>query len=345
MNANPEPVVENLELLASATNLKLGSRRLGAWRWVARRLLLAVVTLLVLSILVFLLTHVLPGDPAKAIIGRFATPQAVAEVDRELGLDRSLVAQYLSWLGGALHGNLGISYASRQPVGGIILGRLENSATLLALVMVIALPLSVWLGVLGARHRDSRYDNTVLLGSVVLSALPEFVIGILLVTLFATSVFKLLPAVDVFTAGENPITNPTGLVLPVATLVLAVVPYLTRLCRGSMLEALDTSYVETARLRGVPERVVLTRHALRNALVPAIQGTGLTLMYLLGNVVVVEYLYGYPGLGSELASAVSIRDLPLIQGLTMTFAVLFVLFNVVADLATVLVTPRLRTEL
>lgn len=320
-------------------------RRFGVWLWVGRRLLLGLVTILVVSVLIFCLTHILPGDPAKAIIGRFATPQAIATINHQLGLDRPLLSQYLSWLGRALHGDLGVSYASHQPVGSIVLNRLENSATLLALVMVIALPLSVWLGVRAAQRRDSVFDHGVLVGSVVLSGLPEFVIGILLVTLFATSVFNVLPAVDVFTAGQNPITNPTGLILPVATLVLAVVPYLARLFRGSMLEALDTSYVETARLRGVPERVVLTRHALRNALVPAIQGTGLTLMYLLGNVVVVEYLFGYPGLGSELASAVSIRDLPLIQGLTMTFAVLFVLFNVGADLITVLVTPRLRTEL
>jgi peptide/nickel transport system permease protein len=153
-----------------------------------------------------------------------------------------------------------------------------------------------------------------------------------------------VPAVNA-SGGDNPLSQPDGMVLPVATLVIAVIPYLTRLMRGSMIEALDSSYVEMARLKGVPERSVSRRHAFRNALVPIIQGTALTLIYLLGNVVIVENLFNYPGLGQLLVRAVSVRDLITVQAAALVFASMFILFNIVADLLTVYASPRLRTEL
>lgn len=332
------------EALETPPIVGLGRRRMGIWLWVLRRVVLGVLTLFIVSVLVFLVTHVLPGDPARSVLGQFAEPKQLALVKRQLGLDASLLSQYSSWISGAIHGDLGTSFATHSAVGPLVLARLENSLTLLALVCLITIPVSISLGVLSARRRDTAFDHGVVGASVALAGLPEFVIGILLVTLLSTTVFHLLPAIDVVTPGENPILHPVGLVLPGLTLVLATVPYLTRLFRGSMIEALQTPYVEMARLKGVPERVVLRRHALRNALVPGIQGIGLMLMYLLGNIVVVEYLFNYPGLGSELASAVSLRDLPLIQGLAMTLATMFIMFNIVADLLTVYATPRLRTE-
>jgi peptide/nickel transport system permease protein len=312
--------------------------------WVLRRLLLGVVTLLVVSVVVFLVTRVLPGDPARAILGNFAEPEQLAAVREQTGLDKPLVSQYLSWLDGVLHGSLGTSFATQTSVGALVGERLANSLTLLFTVAIVAVPLSVVVGVAAARRRDRLFDHAVVGGSIALAGLPEFVIGILLVALFATSVLHVLPAVDLVPPGENPIASPRGMVLPVATLILAVVPYLARLFRAAMIEALDTSYVEMARLKGVPERTVFFRHALRNALVPGIQGTGLALIYLLGNVVVVEYLFNYPGLGSGLASAVSVRDLPVIQASALVFGAMFVLFNILADLLTVYATPRLRTE-
>jgi peptide/nickel transport system permease protein len=298
----------------------------------------------VVSVLVFLVTHVLPGDPARSVLGQFAEPTQLAAVKHSLGLDKSLLSQYLSWVSGSIHADLGTSFTTHAAVTPYVVTRLENSLTLLGVVCFITIPLSISLGVLSARRRDTAFDHAVVGASVGLAGLPEFVIGILLVTVLATTVFHLLPAIDVFPPGQNPILNPKGLVLPALTLVLATVPYLTRLFRGSMIEALEMPYVEMARLKGVPERIVLRRHALRNALVPGIQGTGLMLMYLLGNIVVVEYLFNYPGLGTALASAVSLRDLPLIQGLAMTLATMFIIFNIVADLVTVYATPRLRTE-
>jgi peptide/nickel transport system permease protein len=320
--------------------------RSGRWRlgrWLARRVGLGLVSLVFVSILIFLLTHILPSDPARAILGHFAEPSQLKAVTKQLGLDKPLLTQYFSWMSGVVQGHLGTSFATKGSVTTIILPRLRNSLELLVLVAVIAVPLSILLGMRAAARRDSVFDHTVSLSTIGLTGLPEFVIGILLTLLLAVGVFHLLPAIS--TTAGNPLGSPKAMLLPVATLVVATLPYLTRLVRGSMIEALGSPYVEMARLKGVPERPVVRRHALRNALVPVTQGTGLTLIYLLGNVVVIETLFNYPGLGSVLVSSVSGRDLPMIQAIALVFAAMFILFNIVADLLTIFATPRLRTEL
>jgi len=327
------------------TLLVSASKRGRLVRWLARRLALGLATLVVVSIVIFIVTHVLPSDPARAILGHFAEPVQLQAVTHELGLNKPVVSQYFSWIGNVLQGNFGVSFATKAPVLGLIGPRLENSLTLLGVVALIAIPLSAGLGVLAAVRRDKFLDHAVSIWTIGTAGLPEFVIGILLSLFFATTLLHLVPAIDVTPPGENPLAAPTGMILPVATLVIAVIPYLTRLVRGSMIEVLGSPYVEMARLKGIPERHVVRSHALRNAVVPAIQGTALSMIYLLGNVVVVEYLFNYPGMGQALASAVSTRDLPMIQGLGLVFATMFVLFNIVADLLTVYATPRLRTEL
>jgi peptide/nickel transport system permease protein len=317
-----------------------GHRRLA--RWLARRIALGVLSLVCVSILIFVLTHVLPSDPARAVLGHFAEPVQLKAVDRQLGLDKPLLTQYFSWVGNVVQGHLGTSYATHAAVSAIIKPRLLNSLELLVLVAVITVPLSILLGLLAASRRDSPFDHFASLSTIGLNGLPDFVIGILLTLLLAVGVFHLLPAIS--TTGGNPLGNPKAMILPVATLVVATVPYLTRLVRGSMIEALESPYVEMARLKGVPERRVVRRHALRNALVPVTQGTSLTLIYLLGNIVVIEALFNYPGLGGVLVSSVSVRDLPMVQAIALIFAAMFILFNIAADLLTILATPRLRTE-
>ena len=313
--------------------------------WLGRRIALGLVTLVVVSMVIFAVTHVLPSDPARSILGQFAAPAQLHAVTLELGLNKPVLTQYFSWIGGVLHGNFGISYATKAPVLSLIGPRLENSLTLMAVAALIAVPLSAVLGLMAATKRDRFPDHVISIFTIGTSGIPEFVTGILLTLVFATTLLHLLPAIDVTPPGQNPLTAPTGMILPVATLVIAVIPYLTRLVRGSMIEVLESPYVEMARLKGVPEKQVIRQHALRNALVPAIQGTGLSLIYLVGGVVVVEYLFNYPGMGEALASSVSTRDLPMIQGIGLVFACMFVLFNIVADLLTVYATPRLRTEL
>jgi peptide/nickel transport system permease protein len=313
-------------------------------RWIARRLALGVLSLFFVSILIFIVTHVLPSDPARSILGHFAEKSQLDALNKALGLDRPVLSQYFSWIGGVLHGDLGVSYATRTPIAHTIFQRLENSLILVAIVAVIAVPLSMALGLLAATKRDRLVDHAVTTWTLGTAGLPEFVIGILLSLFFAVGVLHLFPAVNA-SGAENPLAHPDGMVLPVATLVIAVIPYLTRLMRGSMIEALDSSYVEMARLKGVPERSVGRRHAFRNALVPIIQGTALTLIYLLGNVVVVENLFNYPGLGQLFVRAVSVRDLITVQACALVFASMFILFNIIADLLTVYASPRLRTEM
>jgi peptide/nickel transport system permease protein len=312
--------------------------------WIVRRILIGLLTLLVASILIFAATQALPSDPARAILGRDATPQTLVALRQQLGLDKPLVEQYTSWLGGAVHGDFGESLAARRPVSGLIGDRVVNSLVLLALVALIALPLALALGMAMAVRRDRGADRIVLLGSLGLTALPEFVIGMGLIILLATTVFHVFPAVSLLAPGESPLADPSKLVLPVLTLVLAVVPYLYRLVRASTIEALESEYVVMARLKGMPEHSVVLRHVLPNALVPVIQASALVLTYLLGSAVVVESLFQFPGLGSDLTGAISHRDLPVMQAYVLVLAAAVVLFNLMADVLTVLVTPRLRTE-
>jgi peptide/nickel transport system permease protein len=223
--------------------------------------------------------------------------------------------------------------------------RLENSAVLVLLAAVISIPLSILLGVISARRRDGPLDHSMSLVLLALAALPEFVVGIALVLLFATRVFHVLPAVSLIPPDSSPWQNLKELVLPTVTLVLAVSPYVARIMRASMVEVLESDFVEMARLKGMPERHVLWRHAVPNAIAPAIQVIALNLAYLAGGIVVVEFVFAYPGIGSALVDGVANRDLPIVQALAVLIAAVYVGCNVLADIATILVSPRLRTSL
>ena len=209
---------------------------------------------------------------------------------------------------------------------------------------LIAIPLAVLLGSLGAMRRDRPSDHATQGIFLVLTALPEFVIGLGLLILLGTTVFTVLPPVALIPSGGAAFTHPRELALPVITLVLAVVPYLTRLQRAAMIDVLESDFVQMARLKGLPERTVVRRHALRNSLVPVVQGSALTLIYLTGGIVAIEYLFAYPGLGSALTTAVAGRDLPVVQAIVLLLASVYVIVNLVADLLTVLLVPRLRTR-
>ncbi|MFZ4372796.1 MAG: ABC transporter permease [Mycobacterium sp.] len=312
-------------------------------RWIAGRIGVGVVVVLVVSVLVFAATQALPADPAQAILGRNATPARLAALREQLGLNRSVVDQYFSWLLGLSRGDFGMSLAARRPVSDLIGGRLNNSLILMASSALVALPLSVLLGIVTSVRRDSAFDRGLLWVGMVLNSLPDFVIGMLLVVMFATTVLPVLPAVAIFPDGSSPLAQPEVLVLPIATLVLAVLPYLYRLVRASMVDALESDYIQMSRLKGLPPRLVTRRHALPNAMIPGIQGSALVLTALLSGTVVVEYVFRYPGLGTALADAVANRDLPVIQVIVLIYAIGTVLFNIGADILTVLFSPRLRT--
>ncbi len=310
------------------------------------RLGLGLLTLFLVSVVVFAATQALPGDTARAILGREAANEARYEALREqLGLDKPIAQQYVDWLGGVVRGDFGDSLVQDEPVTGLLSRRMVNSAVLVLLAAALSIPLSLILGSLTALRRDSKFDVSVSIGSLSLAALPEFVVGIALILGFATAVFNWLPAVSRVDP-DVPVYQQLELfVLPAVTLTLAVAPYITRILRASMIEVLESEYVMMARLKGMPERVVLWRHALPNALAPALQVTALNLAWLAGGVVVVEYLFGFPGIGQALVDAVANRDMPMVQAICLLIAAVYVLANLTADILTILVSPRLRTGL
>jgi peptide/nickel transport system permease protein len=312
-------------------------------RFLVRRVLLGLLTLLLVSIVVFAATQALPGNAARAILGRTATPARLAALTAQLHLNEPVVSQYLHWLGGVVHGDFGTSAATQQPVTQLLGDRLKNSAFLVLVSALLALPISIFLGVLMAVRRDHPTDHVLSTATLALAALPEFVIGIGLALLFATNVFHFLPAVSLIPPGEHAWNVPKTIVLPTATLVLAVTPYISRIMRGSMVEVMESEYVTMARLKGLPNRVVIWRHAVPNAIVPAIQVSALQLAYMAGGVVVVETVFSFPGIGAELVDAVGNRDVPVVQALTLIIAAVYVIVNLAADVITILVTPRLRT--
>jgi peptide/nickel transport system permease protein len=323
-------------------------RRLGSGGvpgFVVRRILLGLIVLLMVSLVVFAATQALPGDPARAILGRSATPQSLAALRRHLHLDRPVIAQYLSWIGGLLHGNLGMSLQTQGPVTKLLGPRLVNSSVLVAVSAVISIPLSVAIGSWAAFKREKIFDTLSTNSLLALAALPEFVVAVILVILLATTVSKVLPSVSLIPPGSGPWDHPSELVLPTLTLIIAVAPYVARIMRASMIEVLESDYVEMARLKGLPERTVLVRHALPNALGPVFQVIALNLAYLAGGIIVVEYVFQYTGIGTGLQEAVVSHDLPVVQALAMLIAAVYVALNLLADVATIMVTPRLRTKL
>ena len=321
------------------------SVRMPILKFVAKRVLFGLATLFVISLLIFAVTQALPSDPATIMLGREATPEAVAELRKQFGMDQSLVRQYTSWLGGVVTGDLGESFATRMPLTEYITPRVGNSLFLLLCAGVVSIPISLVIGAYAALKRDKRFDNASSFVLLMLAAMPEFVVGTLLIIVLATIVFKVLPAVTYLSPDAPPWSDMKGLVLPVLTLVCSVTPYVARVMRASMVEVLESDYIEMARLKGMPEKTVLWRHALPNAVGPVFQVIALNLAYLAGGVIIVERLFNFPGIGSALAEAVRGRDLPVVQFLALVIAAVYVLTNLLADIGTVLVTPRLRTKL
>lgn len=318
-----------------------------AWAsWLARRLGLAVLTLWLVSLLVFLATAAL-GDPVRAILGRDynSNPGRVAQLEEQLNADAGLVARYLDWLGGLVTGDLGTSLANQQPVWAQISGSVVNTLVLVLLAAAVMIPLAFGVAMISAHFRGRRPDTVIQTVLLALAGVPEFVTGILLVALFSTSVFKIFPAVTIASPGSRPWDDPSGMVLPVATLVLAVTPYVSRIVRATLLEVLDSDYVELARLKGIPEQVVMRKHALLNAIVPGIQVIALQLAWLAGGVVLVETLFSYPGVGRQLVDSVGNHDVPMVQALSMIIAGVYIVVNLVADVLSILLTPRARTAI
>lgn len=309
---------------------------------VVSRVITGLVSVFVISIIVYAATVVLPGDAATAILGQQATPERLAALRTQLHLDQPPITGYLDWVTSALRGDFGKSLTQGLPVWDIVGPRLANSIVLIALTAIISTIAGVLLGMWAAARRDSLIDHSLSVSALVASALPEFVIAVFVVMVFAVTVFAWFPAVSILPEGEHIWNEPVKLVLPVFALVLVVTPYVFRMFRASLIEALNSDYVEVATLKGASTSRLLFGHALPNALAATIQVVGLNLLYLAGGIALVETVFQFPGIGLALVAAITDRDVPMIQFLVVLLAIAYVLLNITTDLAVLLVTPRKR---
>jgi peptide/nickel transport system permease protein len=310
-------------------------------RLVLARVGLGVLTLVIVSAIVFAATELLPGDVAEALLGQSATPEAVAGLRAAMQLDQPAWLRFLHWLGGLAVGDPGVSLVNHLPVARLIGSRLPASLALAAITAAVAVPLALALGISTAIRRGGAYDRIVGVALVGLVSVPEFLVATLAVLLFAVKL-RWLPALSFSSSASGFVANARLFALPVATLSVVVVAQMARMTRAALLAVLDSSYVEMARLKGArPARVVL-RHALPNALGPIVNAAALSLSFLLGGVIIVETIFNYPGLAKLMVDAVQTRDMPLVQACAMLFCAAYLLLVLAADIVAILANPRLR---
>jgi peptide/nickel transport system permease protein len=318
--------------------------------FVLKRLAAGVLTLLVVSVLIFICTSVIPGNAAVITLGKSATASSLQRLEATLGLNRPLYQQYLSWLGGILHGSFGdsaVALAHHQvdpSIASSIKNPLINSFILGGITAILLIPLTLVLGVLTGIKANKAVDHAISLPSLVIAGLPEFVTGSLLIYIFFSEL-NLLPPVSLVPPGQSPLATPNILVLPVLTLLAVAVGSGIRQVRLGMIEVLQTDFVQFARLNGIGERRVLVRYAMRNAIANSIQTIAQNLQYLVGGIIVVEAVFAYPGIGTYLVTAVLARDTNEVLAASIILAALYTVINIGADLLVVFLVPKLRTEL
>lgn len=311
------------------------------YRFIVRRLVLSIPILLLVTIMVFGLIHLIPGDPATVILGQEATPEAKVALRHELGLDRPLVAQYLTWLGNVLRGDLGRSLADRTPVIDQIKLRLPITLELTIGTFVIALLIALPAGIISATRRGSLADYSGTLLALGGLSIPSFWLAIMLILLFAVKL-RWLPASGYVPFSEDPRANLTAMLMPMVATGVRESAALTRMLRSSLLEVLGADYVRTARGKGLGEWLVVIRHALSNALVPVVTSGGLLLAGLLGGLVITETIFAIPGFGRLIVEAIYQRDFVTVQGAILVSALLVVVVNLLVDLLYALIDPRIR---
>jgi peptide/nickel transport system permease protein len=309
---------------------------------IVQRLLLLAVVLLIVSFITFGIVNILPGDVANAILGDLGTPDQVEALRERLGLNLPLLVRYEAWIVDFFRGDFGTSLQTGQQISPIMFARFGNSAILGGLTLLIAVPLSVLLGVIAAVHRGKAVDRIISGFSIVSFSLPEYVIGLLLILVFSIW-FPILPGASLIEPNASPLTRPEALVLPVTVLVLGMLAYLSQFTRAGMIEALQAPYVRTAILKGLPRWTVVLKHALPNVLLPTICEVGMIFGYVLGGIVIVETLFSYAGIGQMTVDAIAFRDIPVVQASVLIIAVAYGVGNLLADVVSILLNPRLRT--
>lgn len=324
------------------------ARRHPLIRFVAGRVLAGIATLFVVSILIFMATNVLPGNVSEVVLGHNATPARVHAMNAELGLNRPLLARYVSWLGGMVHGDFGKSgvalaeQSSSASINGSIGTPLRNSLVLAAITTLLLVPLTLVFGALAGIRAGRKLDHAISGPALVASGLPEFVTATLLIVVFFNWL-DLLPPISNVSPGQSPLSTPNLLVLPVLTLLAVALGSGIRQVRAGMIEVMEQDYFRVAELNGLHGRLLLYRYALRNALAPAVQSIAQNVQYLVGGIIIVESVFTYPGIGTYLVQAVTARDVTVVQAAALILATLYIAINIIADLIVVLLVPKLRT--
>lgn len=310
---------------------------------IAKRLGSALLTLLLVSMVVFTISSLLPGDAAQETLGQSATPEQIAALRHQLGLDQPAHLRYISWLGGMLGGDPGQSMVANMPVSEVIADRLPNSLVLAGLTALIAVPLALFIGIFSAMYRGTKLDRGLNIATLSMVAVPEFLVATIAVLIFAVEL-RLLPSITLVSEEASWGEFLRSYAMPVMTLAFVVVAQMARMTRAAVIAQLNQPYVEMAMLKGVrPGRIVLT-HVLPNAIGPIVNAMALSLSYLLGGAIIVETIFNYPGLASLMVNAVTSRDMPLLQACAMIFCAAYLLLVLIADVVAILANPRLRSQ-
>jgi peptide/nickel transport system permease protein len=309
---------------------------------VGRRVVLAILTLFLISLIVFLGVEALPGDAATAYLGQSATPESLNALREEFGLYAPVHERYLAWLGGILQGDLGTSMVRRNPVSEVIGNQLRNTVVLAAAAALIGIPLAILLGVVAGLTRDKWPDIFVSTSSIVGMTLPGFVTATILIFIFAIRL-EWFPAITMVPTDASVGELLPNIVLPIITLTFIMVAHILRLVRTNMIDVMTSDYVQMARLKGVPSRRIVFKHALPNAMLPTINVVALTLAWLIGGIAVIETVFNYPGIGKLMVNSINDRDFPTVMAIAIVLAIVYITFNLFADLLTLVLNPRLRS--
>ena len=309
-------------------------------RMICQRLGLGLVTLFVVSLIIFMGVELLPGDLAEAILGQSATPETVAAFRKELQLDLPAYERYINWLVGMVQGDMGNSLANQRPISDLIGARLGNTLFLAGVAAVFAVPIAVTLGVMAALYRNSFFDRAINVFTLTSISTPEFFVSYILI-LFLSVKLGIFPSLSNVTPDTEFLTRVNKVMLPALTLTLVVVAHMMRMTRASIINLLASPYIEMANLKGLSNTRIIWHHALPNALAPIINVIVLNLAYLIVGVVVVEVVFVYPGLGQLLVDSVSKRDIPVVQAASLIFAGTYILMNLTADVLSIVTNPRL----
>jgi peptide/nickel transport system permease protein len=310
-------------------------------RLVAQRILLGLVLLLAVSVLIFAGTQILPGDVAQAILGQSATPEALANLREQLGLNDPAWLRYVHWLWGILHGDFGTAQSSGLDIATSISTRLKNTLFLAACAAIVAVPLAVILGLIAVRYRNGFVDKLISGLALASTSFPEFFIGYVLIFVFAVH-WQIFPSISTVDDSTPFLERLQAVVLPATALTLVVLAHMMRMTRAAILNVMQSAYIETAELKGLKPFDIIRKHAFPNAIAPVVNVVMLNLAYLIVGVVVVEVIFVYPGMGQYLVDHVAKRDVPVVQAVGLIFAAVYITLNIVADIAAIVANPRLR---